>query len=342
MSVKTLPSSTTPSTTRRADSTPVPVKADKPNVLEKLGQGLQQVARGADRLVDRFEAVNPLKKVNSLALPWEGITLTGKPLQIPTEALLKVDLGDVRKVLERVFPPKVNDSEGKQLVAQTQGFRDTLGKVRALGAELDMLPASHPRHAEVKAALTRAEAELKAQTGYTRATAPRPGALWLDPQFLARELPGGKLSASRFPTGTPVTKPPSPADFLFGGKAGPTGKSLTLGEGPSARTVRTAEEYKAAVAARRAELGMPVKDGELQGVHMSLEGGGGKGKRYAAMLSEMYELGVVPTSLSGASAGAIAASIAAAGATPSSSPTWPRTRASPSSTTSICARTTAA
>lgn len=315
MSVKSLPSST-PTPTRRAETTPAPVKVDKPNVLEKLGQGLQQVARTADRLVDRFEAVNPLKKAGALARPWEGITLTGKPLQIPTEALLKVDLGDVRKVLEKVFPPKVNDAEGKALVAQTQGFRDTLGKVRALGAELDMLPASHPRRAEVKASLARAEADLQAQTGYTRATAPRPGALWLDPQFLAKELPGGKLSASRFPTGTPVTKPPAPADFLFGTQAAPTGRTLTLGEGASARTVSTAAEYKAAVAARRAELGMPVKDGELQGVHMSLEGGGGKGKRYAAMLSEMYELGVVPTSLSGASAGAIAASIAAAGATP--------------------------
>jgi NTE family protein len=315
MSIKSLPASL-PSTTRRADTVPVPVKTDKPNVLEQLGQGLQQVARGADRLMDRFEAINPLKKGGSVQKPWEGITLNGKPLQIPTEALLKVNLGDVRKVLERVFPPKVEDKEGKQLIAQTQPFRDTLGKVRSLATELEMLPASHPRHAEVKAALGRAEGELTAQTGYTRATAPRPGALWLDPQFLAKELPGGKLHASHFPTRAPVTKPPAPLEFLFGTKASPANRTLTLGEGPTARTVRTAEEYKAAVAARRAELGMPVKDGEPMGVHMSLEGGGGKGKRYAAMMAEMYELGVVPTSLSGSSAGAIGAAIAATGASP--------------------------
>ncbi|XXF77701.1 patatin-like phospholipase family protein [Myxococcaceae bacterium GXIMD 01537] len=315
MSIKSLLSSTTP-TTRRGEPTPAPVKADKPNLLERLGEGIHKVAQGADRLADRFEAINPIKKPLSTQAPWEGITLTGKPLQIPVESLLKVDLGDVRKVLEKVFPPKVSDAEGKKLVAQTQGFRDTLGKVRSLGAELDMLPPSHPRHAEVKAALGRAEADLKAQSGYTRATAPRPGALWLDPQFLAKELPGGKLNASRFPTGTPVTKPPSPTDFVFGPKGQPTGRVITVGEGASARTVRTAAEYKAAVAARRAELGMPVKDGEPVGVHMSLEGGGGKGKRYAAMLSEMYDVGVVPTSFSGASAGAIAASVAAAGATP--------------------------
>lgn len=305
-----------PSTTRRADTVPVPAKADKPNLLEKLGHGLQQVAQTADRLVDRFEAVNPLKTLETAVKGWEGITLTGKPLQIPTEALLKVDLGDVRKVLEKVFPPKVHDDAGKKLIAQTQPFRDTLSKVRSLSAELDMLPANSPRRAEVKAALDKAEGELKTQSGYTRATAPRPGALWLDPQFLAKELPGGQLNASKFPTGTPVTKPPTPTDFIFGPKGSPTGRTFTVGEGPTARTVTNAEQYKAAVAARRTELGMPVKDGEPVGVHMSLEGGGGKGKRYAAMLQEMYDVGVVPTSFSGASAGAIAASIAAAGATP--------------------------
>jgi NTE family protein len=59
-----------------------------------------------------------------------------------------------------------------------------------------------------------------------------------------------------------------------------------------------------------------VQDGKPIAVHMSLEGGGGKGKRYAAMISEMRELGVVPVSLSGTSAGSIAAAFAATGATP--------------------------
>jgi NTE family protein len=125
--------------------------------------------------------------------------------------------------------------------------------------------------------------------------------MWVDPQFMGKELPGGQLSATRLPTGTPVTKPPEPLDFLFGGK--PDGAAK-------------AKEYQAAVAARRAELGMPVQDGKPVGVHMSLEGGGGKGKRYAAMLSEMQQLGVVPVSLSGTSAGSIAAAFAATGASP--------------------------
>ena len=278
-----------------------PLEASNP--LEKVGQALQHAAKNvtthAHRLVDAFEAKLPNVGRAAGAKPWEGITLTGKPLTIPLDALKKVDLGDLRKVLEHVFPPKIRDEEGKKLVAQTKDFRETLSKLRSLSAELDLLPASHPRRAEVQKALNAAEGTLKAETGYTRATAPKPGALWIDPQFAAKELPGGKLHASRFPTGTPVTKPPAAMDFLFG--KGP--RELTLGEGASTRTVRTPEQYKAAVAARRAELGMPVKDGEPQAVHLSLQGGGGKGKRYGAMLAEMYDLGVVPTSLSGTSAG---------------------------------------
>src|SRR6185436_14806587 len=97
--------------------------------------------------------------------PWEGITLTGKPLQIPLDKLLSVDLGAVRKVLERVVPQKIRDDEAKQLVGQTQPFRDNLSKVRALATELELLPPSHPRHAEVKAAMAKAEGELTAKFG---------------------------------------------------------------------------------------------------------------------------------------------------------------------------------
>jgi NTE family protein len=300
MSVKpTRPSSTTP-LRRQPETTPS-------NPLEKVGQALQNTAKSVNthvnRAADFFEARLPALNRPAGTKPWEGITLTGKPLQIPLDALKKVDLGDLRKVLEHVFPPKVHDEEGKKLVEQTKDFRETLGRVRQLSLELEMTSPASPRHAELQKALAEAEGKLKADSGYTRATAPRPGALWVDPQFFAKELPGGKLHANRFPTGTPVTKPPAPMDFLFG-------------EGASARTVRTPEQYRAAVAARRAELGMPVKDGEPVGVHLSLQGGGGKGKRYGAMLAEMYDLGVVPTSLSGTSAGSIAAAFAATGAGP--------------------------
>ncbi|MBJ6759800.1 patatin-like phospholipase family protein [Myxococcaceae bacterium JPH2] len=299
MSVKPLSSSS--SSLPRTAAPKAAEKAEKPNLLERVAQGVQNVARGAKQLVDSFEAHLPklggLKPTNG-AKPWDGITLTGKPLKIPTDALRSVDLGALRKVLEKLIPQKIDDVQGKKFIAQTQGFRDTLGKVRSLAAELDMLPPAHPRRAEVKAALEKAEGELTRTTGYTRANAPKPGSLWVDPQFLAKELPNGQVSASRFPTGTPVTKPPAPKDLLFGGD------------------VAKAQAYSASVAKNRAQAGMPVKDGEPIGVHLSLEGGGGKGKRYAAMLSEMHDLGVVPVSLSGTSAGSIAAAMAATGADP--------------------------
>ena len=49
------------------------------------------------------------------------------------------------------------DDEAKQLVGQTQPFRETLSKVRSLATELELVPPSHPRHAEVKAALAKAD-----------------------------------------------------------------------------------------------------------------------------------------------------------------------------------------
>ncbi|SET96615.1 patatin-like phospholipase family protein [Stigmatella erecta] len=308
MSVKlnTPPAPGSPRRPQDSQTPQSPAKAESANPLARLGQGLQRVAQQAEAhvqsRVDAFEArlpSLPRPAAAAGAKPWEGITLTGKPLQIPLDKLLSVDLGQVRKILERVVPQKIRNDEAQQLVGQTKDFRDTLSQVRSLSTELQLVPPSHPRHAEVKAALAKAENALQAQSGYTRATAPKPGALWVDPQFMGPELPGGKLSAAKLPTGTPVTKPPEPLDFLFG-----------RGPGAAAK----AQAYQQSVAARRGELGMPVQDGKPIGVHMSLEGGGGKGKRYAAMLAEMQELGVVPVSLSGTSAGSIAAAFAATGA----------------------------
>ncbi len=309
MSVKLNPPS--PGSPRRTPqetpATPQATKAEHSNPLAKLGQGLQRVAQQVDKqlhnAVDSFEAHLPSLTPSSGAgaKSWQGITLSGKPLQIPLDKLLSVDLGQVRKILERVMPEKIRDDEAKKFVGQTQDFRDKLSKVRSLGTELDMLPTNSPRYAEVKAELAKAEGDLSAKYGYTRATAPKPGAMWVDPQFMAKDVPGGQISASKLATGTPVTKPPEPLDFLFGGK--PDGAAQ-------------AQAYQKAVAARRAELGMPIQDGKPIAVQLNLEGGGGKGKRYAAMLSEMRELGVVPTSLTGTSAGSIAAAFAATGASP--------------------------
>ena len=131
------------------------------NPLARLGQGLQgigqQVDKHVDRLAETFEAELAGRPSIAGAKPWEGITLTGKPLQIPLDKLLDVDLGHVRKILERVVPQKIRDDEARQLIGQTQDFRETLSKVRSLATELELVPPTHPRHNEVKAGVACAE-----------------------------------------------------------------------------------------------------------------------------------------------------------------------------------------
>src|SRR5262249_18292581 len=73
---------------------------------------------------------------------------------------------------------------------------------------------------------------------------------------------------------------------------------------------------KAIIAANRAKQGMPVQNGDPTAIQLSLEGGGGKGKRYAPMIEEMYNQGIVPASVSGVSVGSITAAPVAAGADP--------------------------
>lgn len=254
---------------------------------------------------------------------WEDLTEPTKTvasgvLNEVMDLIGKIPLEDVRKVLSAIDPPHIQDPAGDELVQQTQDFRDTLSNVRALQAELSKLPPNDPSRAKVEKALGEASAKLTAMSGYTAKDAPKADTLWLDPQFLSRELPDGQVLAKNFPTGQPVTKPPPPLDFLFAAQpsrvfqldGGQTSESkATIGTpGPRA--------YMAQVAKNRAAAGMPVNGGQPVGVHVSFQGGGGKGKRYASALSEMYSLGVVPTSLSGSSAGAIAAALAATGADP--------------------------
>ncbi|HVE88013.1 MAG TPA: patatin-like phospholipase family protein [Myxococcales bacterium] len=226
--------------------------------------------------------------------------------------LSKIDVEKVKKILKWVFPPHIHDPDGDKFKQQTQPFRDTLGQVRALRGELDALPPGDPRRPQVEAKLKEAAGKLEQASGYTEATAPKPGALWIDPQLQKKEIPGGQVNASLHPTRAPVLSPPDPMDALFGG-----GKSVRLvGDDGKVTEVRSPEEYRKIVAANRAGAGMPRTDGEPIAVHLSLEGGGGKGKRYGPAFSEMLEQGVVPASVSGTSVGSIAAGLIAAGADP--------------------------
>jgi NTE family protein len=240
----------------------------------------------------------------------EFVKSVPKNLHLPSTSDL-VNVG--RDVLSKLYPQNVSDPVGQKYIKDTQDFRATVSTARELQGQLSGMSPSDPRYAGLKGQLDKTTAHLKSAYGYTPETAPKPGAVWVDPDLMSRSMPGGVLpNAKSFPTGKPVTTPPDPMDVVFRG-----GRSFTLTDAAGNKTVvSTPEQYKAAVAKTRAELGMPRTDGEPIAVHVSFEGGGGKGKRYGPAIAEMYRSGVVPASISGTSAGAIAAGLTAAGADP--------------------------
>jgi NTE family protein len=208
--------------------------------------------------------------------------------------------------------PAPHVADQRQFLEATADFRRLLTQGRELEAKIAKLPEGAPELPKLKEELAKTDSELKASTGYSLATAPKPGELWIDPTQMKGMLKDGKLDPKMFPVKAPVTKPPSAEDALFSG-----GRTFTLRtQDGKELTFKSAEDYSKHVAAARTRAGLPALDGKPVGVHLVLEGGGGLGKRYGAATSEMLELGVVPTSLAGTSAGAIAASLIAAGADP--------------------------
>jgi NTE family protein len=134
----------------------------------------------------------------------------------------------------------------------------------------------------------------------------------VDPAFVSSEQAAMPVHARTSPMLTARTTPPPPLDALFSG-----GKSLALIDRDGKSVIlRNADEYRAYIKSQRAAAGASRLDDEPIPVQLVLEGGGGKGKRYGATLNEMVGLGVVPTSVTGVSAGAIGASFVAAGGTP--------------------------
>jgi NTE family protein len=285
------------------------------NSLQQAVQGA--VAQAQAGAADTFDLAGNMSRL------WQDVSRPERSL-LPGnfgELVNKVDLKKARALFARICAQRISDPAGDTLVAQTQGLRDALSEVRRLGAQLEKLPPGDPRRPQAEQALAAAEARLTSLSGYTARSAPKAGALWLDPQFLHRELPQGQVHADRFPTRAPVTRPPEPLDFLFGSGTGRDQRNFTLDQGrdatsPAFTPLLGREAYKAEVAKNRQQAGMPVEDGEPIGVHVSFQGGGGKGKRYGATMAEMYAHGVVPTSMAGSSAGAIAAALVATGADP--------------------------
>jgi len=205
-------------------------------------------------------------------------------------------------------PPVGQTPEGNAFRTTTNDFRTQLSQARDLRSQLDKLPADDPKRKDLETKLADADGTLKQSTGYTSETAPKPGTQFIDPRLQRGATPNAK----DFPVGKPVTEPAKPNDVLFGGGKTPT---ITGPDGKE-RTFKTPEEYSKFVADNRAAAGMPKKDGDPIGVHLTMMGGGGQGKRYMAALNEMLSQGVVPTSASGTSAGSIGAAMIAAGGDP--------------------------
>ncbi len=167
--------------------------------------------------------------------------------------------------------------------------------------------------AAAKSGDSRAITMLQNRWGYTLDTLPPAGTQFVDPNFLKGELVNGQVTASKFPTGQASSSAPNLNEQLFG-----NGKTLTLTKADGSRVeVTNMEDYQRIVAENRAtNLGRVGDDGKPTQVHVALEGGGGQGKRFIPAIAEMYNNGVIPSSVSGTSVGAIAAGILAAGADP--------------------------
>ena len=236
-----------------------------------------------------------------------------------SDLVRKLDLDKVRSLLETIYPPRFRNEETDAYTEKTAPFREALGVARERAAELAALPPGDPGIPAAQAALRKAEDALYAISGHTLNTVPPPGSLWVDPQFMGEDLLSGPQLARGQTLAPPVLRPPEPMELLFGTSLLRSERSFTFDAGadslqPELTTVHDPLTYQAHVAAHREQLGVDPMRGEPIGVHLSFQGGGGRGKRYAPALMELMQQGVVPTSTAGSSVGSIAAALVAAGA----------------------------
>ncbi len=204
-----------------------------------------------------------------------------------------------RSILFPDFNPKGKSVSKSLLLQNTNDLRQTI----KLAQEGD------------KAAKTK----LQQTYGYDLDNAPRAGQVLLATNFVAGDLDKGQVTAKNFPGSSlskPIdTNPPEVKKLLFGENL--NGQVEFKDKTGQKVIAHSLDEYKAIVSENRFKAGIPTNNGEPVPVHVSFEGGGGFGKRHAAAVSEMYNLGIVPASVSGVSAGSINAGFIAAGLSPS-------------------------
>src|SRR3954468_1636786 len=81
-----------------------------------------------------------------------------------------------------------NDRE--KLIDSTKDLRETAAQGRSIQSQLDRTPKTDPNYAKLQQQLAGADQKLS-KYGYTTATAPKPGTLFVDPQFEGGQLPNG-------------------------------------------------------------------------------------------------------------------------------------------------------
>jgi len=281
------------------------------------------LTRSAQKPLDGFEAT-----VSKSDRAFEALARGDEALARPIlpgklgDLIRGLDRGAARDLLELLYPPRFRNAETEAYTEKTAPFREALGEARARKAELDALPPADPGLPAALERLQAAEAKLFAASGYALDTVPAKGALWVDPQFMGDTIATApSITRGGTPRGQPVLTPPAPLELLFGPPGVRATRGYTFDTGadvlhPELQTAHGPDDYMARVAASREAAGMPALEGEPVGVHVSFQGGGGRGKRYAPALMELMQHGVVPTSAAGTSVGSIAAALVAAGADP--------------------------
>src|SRR5687768_11958705 len=141
-----------------------------------------------DRIVPRSPAATTPAEQKSASAPKPAVRSSSAD-QFETAAGRRapVQLASVALPPRPEFLGGKNDRE--KFADSTKDLRDTASRGRAIQAELSKTPPSDPKHAQLKQQLAAVDQQLSQKYGYSTASAPRPGTLWVDPQFL-----GGQLS----------------------------------------------------------------------------------------------------------------------------------------------------
>ncbi|MBI4850270.1 MAG: patatin-like phospholipase family protein [Acidobacteria bacterium] len=291
-------------------STPEKISKEHKEYQLKLNENVNSLANNSKLIADNLP-ISKSSEINSLKTSLLALAKSNSILDATyrfnypneyTAPLVKAYYQSLQNLTNSILFPDTNP-KGKPisqnlLVLNTNDLRETI-KLAEKGD-------------------SRAEKKLETQYGYNLDNAPRAGQMWLAANFVGGDLDSGLVTAKNFPASSQInpvdTNLPEVKKLLFGKDL--NGQVALKNKEGKTLIASSLEEYQKIVAENRSKAGIPTNNGEPQAVHVSFEGGGGFGKRHSAAVAEMYNLGLVPASVSGVSAGSISAGLIAAGLSP--------------------------